>query len=186
MAYQRKLPGQMVEESASNLCALFGASGGSEHRLLWDSLKRMKRCEIHVKNGAGLFIGNIFSNILKTGKGVGFEFNASLIGLLTGTDGTFCDLSEKASLRSNISKWLLDYYASQSASCELGISWIKKMCGSTSSDAEFKRMLGKALEEVKSIGGISSWELTKEKVRVSMGARPSNGSTAIHMDPFTQ
>ena len=121
------LPGQMVEESASNLCALYGASGGSEHKLLWGSLKRMKRCEIHVKNGAGMFIGNIFSNILKTGKGIGFEFNASLIGLLTGSDGTFCDLAEKASLRSNISKWILDYYASHTSDSELGLSWIRNM-----------------------------------------------------------
>lgn len=185
MVETRHLPGQMVESTASHLCSIYGASGGSEHRLMWDSLKRMKRCEIHVKNGSGLFIGNIFSNILKTGKGVGFEFNSSLLGLLTGSDGTFCDISEKAKLRSNIAKWAIDYYASHSSDSELDFLWLKKMCGSEASDAEFKRMLSKALEEVKAIGAIGGWSIVGKKVSVSISSCMSRGGEILS-DPFAE
>lgn len=142
-------PGNLVSFCKKELLYLINREGGGDdYEFLWESLLRMKRCELSITKGSNKYVGNLFSQICFTKTECKFEINKVFYGLLLCDDQTICQVEEKSKLRSQVAKWCLDFFRSHSVYLPLGVDYMHKLCGSTLRLNEFKRALKDGLEEL--------------------------------------
>jgi hypothetical protein len=162
---QRLQPlGSRIEFTAHAMLRTLGRpTGGSAHARLHNDLGRLLTSAIEVRWTATrrAFGGNLVSSYFRdedTDRYV-VSFNADTLNLYA--DGyTWIDPAERKSLGRNlIAKALHGLYTSHAKPYPYSVDMLWKLCAGSTKRNEFRRLLRVALDKLKEIGVINSWEI---------------------------
>lgn len=100
---------------------------------------------------------------LETGE-LAIYFDDEIRALFSGYQFTRIVLNYQVQLnkRANLASWLLGFYSSHREPKEMLPEELHKLCGSSASQKEFKRMLKQALEHLKEVGFLTEYSIDKE------------------------
>ena len=177
---QRLQPlGNRVEFTAhSMLKALGRGTSGADHEALNNGLARLigSATEIKWVKERKAFVGALVSSFFRddeTGRYV-VKFNQDM-ATLYGQGHTYIDWGQRQSLGQNsLAKWLHGFYTSHAAPFPYKVETLQKLCGSSATLREFRRLLKAALTKLVGIGAISDWEIDPESDLVAVNKKPSS------------
>lgn len=157
--------GNRVDFTANSLLKAMGrATGQTQHKQLHDEIVRLRAgtADIRWTREKKTFVGGLIQAAMRddeTGRYV-VQLDSKML-MLYETGYSQVDWGQRQGLGSNnLSKWLHGFYSSHAEPFPYKVQTLKGLCGSTSKDLrDFRRMLRKSLEDLKSVGAISSWEI---------------------------
>ena len=159
--------GNNIQFSAHSLLKLIGRSTGkSDHDWLFRTLQQLTATSVALFKGQDqVFWGSLLPNgagALKTG-GYVVHVNRNLIRLFD-RGFTNIDWEHRRLLRRKpLAQWLHLYYSSHARPFPVHVSWIRQMSGSKTAQLRaFRQNLKIALEEIKTIGVITSWRISDD------------------------
>ena len=148
--------GDRVEFTAhSMLKALGRGTSGADHETLNNGLARLigNATEIKWLKERKAFAGSLVSSFFRdedTGRYV-VRFNQDM-ATLYGQGHTYIDLEQRQALgQNNLAKWLHGFYSSHADPFGYKVETLQRLCGSTASEKEFRRMLKVALDKLAEI-----------------------------------
>jgi hypothetical protein len=147
----------------SMLKALGRGTSGKHHEELKQQIRNLAAglAEITWTKERKTFGGTLISSFFRdedTGLYV-VKFNQDF-GKLYATGHTSIDWEERKSLgQNNLAKWLHGFYSSHDQPYPYKAETLQRLCGSTSSLREFRRLLKKALGQLVELGTITSWSI---------------------------
>lgn len=176
---QRMQPlGGRVEFTAhSMLKALGRTTGGKDHHWLDNALARLIGSVVEIKwvKDRKAFAGALVSSFFRddeTGRYV-VKFNQDM-ATLYGQGHTYIDWEQRQLLGQNsLAKWLHGFYTSHAAPFDYKVETLQKLCGSSATLREFRRLLKAALTKLVGIGAISDWEIDTATDLVAVNKKPS-------------
>lgn len=162
---QRLQPlGERVEFTAHALLKFLGrGTGGKDHKALLNDMARLMGSIVHIRWTAErkAFMGSLVERAYideDTDRWV-IEFSRDLMTLYS-QGHTWIDWDQRQLLgRNNIAKWSHGFYAGHAVPYAYKVETLRDLCGSTAVLREFRRVLRRALNELVSIGAITSWEI---------------------------
>lgn len=158
--------GDSVNFSAHSLLkALNRGVGKSQHEQLKEEIARLRAGTVEVtwtKQGK-TYIGGLIANAYRdddTDRYV-VVFDSKMSALFD-SGYSYVDWEQRKGLKqNNLAKWLHGFYASHAAPYAYKVENIRSLCGSTTARlGDFRKSLRAALDELKGIGAIRSWEIT--------------------------
>lgn len=143
--------GNLVEIPRKDILTLLGKTdGGANFTWLKKCLDRLSKAHIIIENDS--FVVN--TNLL-----IGYYFNktenkvyagiSSLLYPLFSQDLTDIDVIRKTKLKTQLSKWLHDFYSSHSEPIPYSLSRLKELSRTTIQNSKFKKMVEESLNELK-------------------------------------
>jgi hypothetical protein len=88
---------------------------------------------------------------------------------LYATGHTTIDWAQRKSLgRNNVAKWLHGFYSSHEQPYAYKVETLQRLCGSTATLREFRRLLRESLERLVELGTITRWEIETSTDLVSV------------------
>lgn len=151
----------------SLLKALGRKTGGKDHEQLKEELARLGAgfVEITSKKLRKTFAGNLISSFKRdedTGHLI-VTFNPDMKTLYE-SDYTMIDWTERMALgKNNLAKWLHGHYSTHAKAYPYKVQTLRELSRSDIKELrEFRRNIKKALDALKAIGAIESWEIDKD------------------------
>lgn len=169
--------GSRVEFSAYSILKALGRSTGtSDRNWLKDAFARLAGAVVEITAKNFTYFGSLLKGERDelTGR-YSIELDAKILALYQ-AGWTQIEWDERSKLRRKpLALWLHGWYCSHAAPYPLAVATIQRLSGSTNSQlASFRRHLGKALDDLKAIGAVVSWEITPgDLVRVTRTPSPS-------------
>lgn len=171
--------GNRICFSAHRLLRLIGRSTGqSDHAWLHRTLKQLTATAVEIKDTRSnrLFWGSLLPRGAADEGSAQYvvEVNRDLAKLFD-RGFTQVDWEQRRQLRRKpLAQWLHLYYSSHAKPHPVSVGWIRDKSGSkTSSLRAFRQNLRAALDEVRSVGVIASWEVADDLVHVVRNPSPS-------------
>jgi TrfA protein len=147
-------------------------TGKTQHEQLKDEMMRLLASGVEItwtkdkKTFAGTLISSFFRDE-DTGLYV-VKFNRDF-GKLYATGHTTIDWAQRKSLgRNNVAKWLHGFYSSHEQPYAYKVETLQRLCGSTATLREFRRLLRESLERLVELGTITRWEIETSTDLVSV------------------
>jgi hypothetical protein len=177
---QRLQPlGNRVEFTAySMLKALGRTTGGKDHHWLDNALARLIGSVVEIKwtRERKAFAGALVSSFFRDdeiGRYV-VKFNQDM-ATLYGQGHTYIDWEQRQSLGQNsLAKWLHGFYTTHAAPFPYKVETLQKLCGSSATLREFRRLLKAALTKLVGIGAISDWEINADSDLVTVDKKSTS------------
>jgi hypothetical protein len=147
-------------------------TGKTQHEQLKDEMMRLLAggVEITWTKDKKTFAGTLISSFFRdedTGLYV-VKFNRDF-GKLYATGHTTIDWAQRKSLgRNNVAKWLHGFYSSHEQPYAYKVETLQRLCGSTATLREFRRLLRESLERLIELGTITRWEIEASTDLVSV------------------
>jgi TrfA protein len=147
-------------------------TGKTQHEQLKDEMMRLLAggVEITWTKDKKTFAGTLISSFFRdedTGLYV-VKFNRDF-GKLYATGHTTIDWAQRKSLgRNNVAKWLHGFYSSHEQPYAYKVETLQRLCGSTATLREFRRLLRESLERLVELGTITRWEIEASTDLVSV------------------
>jgi TrfA protein len=147
-------------------------TGKTQHEQLKDEMMRLLAggVEITWTKDKKTFAGTLISSFFRdedTGLYV-VKFNRDF-GKLYATGHTTIDWAQRKSLgRNNVAKWLHGFYSSHEQPYAYKVETLQRLCGSTATLREFRRLLRESLERLVELGTITRWEIETSTDLVSV------------------
>lgn len=165
----RRRPGtDYVEFRASELLqALDRSDGGADYENLKEDFARLGSTwvEITVTSTGDTFAGTLIDNIVRHEGTQTYAvfFDEKLLKLFN-AGYSHVDWTQRRKLKKNaLAKWLHGFYATHAAPVGYKVATIRTLCGSTTERlTDFRKALRVALQRVKEVGGITSFEIHAE------------------------
>lgn len=162
--------GKKYSISVGDIClALDGQRGGSDYNRAKESLARLGKASFFIEYPAGSFAGRLFQEMHVDGSIARFSLNPCAEFMFQSGEATYIDLEVKTRLGSAVSMFMHDFLSSHDTTrSELSVDYLKRLCGSSCSSSEFKRILSGAMKELASVGfsGINGWRFEGSKMVV--------------------
>jgi TrfA protein len=167
------------------LKALGRGTGGKDHEELKEQMARLAGglSEITWVKDRKTFVGTLISSYYRdedTGEYV-VKFNKDF-GKLYAKGHTSIDWEQRQSLgQNNLAKWLHGFYSSHELQVyPYKVETLQRLCGSTTTRKEFRRLLREALPKLVKLGTLTSWEIDAKTDLVSVAKskfeRSKNGT----------
>lgn len=170
--------GTRVEFSVNSFLRDIGRGiSGAEHEKFKETVVRLIGgvVEITSLRDQKTFIGALVSGAYRdesTGRYV-VKFNEDMLTLYQ-TGYTLIDAGQRRALgRNSLSKWLHGFYSSHAKPFDYKLETLQKLCGSTATAKEFKRLLKAALVNLVDVGALVSWEIDPQTDLVAVVRVPS-------------
>ncbi len=158
--------GTVVEFTAHSFLKSIGRGvGGKDHEQLKEELMRLITTGIEISNlkTKEVYVGTLVDKYRRNDETGYYSIvlNSDLIGLFKQNCYTLIDWEQRMKLGNNhLAKWLLDIYSTHAKPYPYKVSTILELCGSDTKELyKFRQTLKKALDELKAIGVIESWEI---------------------------
>ena len=164
--------GGRIEFSAhAFLKALGRGTSGKEHEQLKEEIVRLRGGTVEVtwiKEGK-TFIGGLIEKAFRDEVTQNYVviLDEKMLGLYEGGYSHIDWQQRRALGQGNLAKWLHGFYATHAKPFPYKIDTIKKLCGSTASPKEFKRLLKAALDQLIEVGAITKWEIKDDLVSIT-------------------
>lgn len=127
--------------------------GKNNYDRLISRTQRLQFGQIKIKKDKLQFGGSLINNYYIDENGDGklvIEYNKKLMPLFKDKDYTFININIKHQLGdSQLARWLYNFYESHKEPIPFQLDYIQKLCRSSSTPKEFKRLLKNALEHIK-------------------------------------
>jgi hypothetical protein len=154
----------------SILKALGLPTGGEQHKQLHSALIRLTACAVQVTHEGKTYFGPLIKSGAKdeVTSHYAVELNRQLIRLYGETQWTAIDWKQRRQLgRRPLAQALHAYFSSHRTPFPVTLGFLRKITGSRNAQpAGFKRRCRAALEELVSLGFLSSYTIEKERVIV--------------------
>jgi len=142
------------------------------YRELADSITRMKASSIHIvtrtdgeERGYGGSLIRSFEYRTKLNSGAAqwiITFEKRIINLFSRVSYTQIDWEQRLRL-SVLSKWLHTFYFTHQVPFPMKVATLRELCGSSTKNlAKFRQQMRGSLDELVSIGFLTSWSISKE------------------------
>jgi TrfA protein len=176
--------GNRIRFSAHKLLKLIGRhTGKAEHEWLYLVLQDLTATSVSIKKEANMvFWGSLLprgAGELKRGEYV-IEMSRELITLFE-RGFTQIQWEQRRSLKKKpLACWLQLYYSSHAKPYAVTVQFLREQSGSgTSSIRSFRQNLKNALDEIKTVGVIASWQIENDRVTVE---RVPSASQQRHLE----
>lgn len=182
----REFPNSTVYFSASDLLRSLGrGTGGADYEELKEDIARLMSTyvEITCANLEDTFAGHLVANMARhesTQKyAIYFDDN---VRKLFGTGYTHVDWIQRRKLKKNaLAQWLHGFYSSHAKPLAYKVATLKVLCGSKAERlTDFRKALRVALDKVKDVGALVSWEIDPETDLVKV-KRKASASQMRHL-----
>lgn len=144
--------------------------GMHNYEWLFESLERMFQCSIEtVKTKRYVYKGHLISGYCidkETGK-LNISVNEEYINFLKCNENSYQDVLHRRSLKTDLAKWLYNFYSTQESDQFHKISYLKEIINSNCSDAKFKFSVKEQLTQLKDKGLIKEFKIEKDVVKVT-------------------
>ena len=136
--------------------------GNNASKALWDSVLRLRSATFILESKRGKYAGGLIDDAYReegTREYV-WRMNPRLNALLNG-GATFLALETRQKLAGKpLSQWLQANYASHTTPHAYSVTKLRELSGSkTAALKDFRKMLRRALDDLKAIGEITDWEI---------------------------
>ncbi len=136
--------------------------GNNASKALWDSVLRLRSATFILESKRGKYAGGLIDEAYReegTREYV-WRMNPRLNALLNG-GATFLALETRQKLAGKpLSQWLQANYASHTTPHAYSVTKLRELSGSkTAALKDFRKMLRRALDDLKAIGEITDWEI---------------------------
>ena len=157
------LGGSVEFDLSSFLSGLGRNTGSSQKNKLRKELARLMGGVVEIKwmKGQKTFMGSLVQKIFidEVTDIHKVVFDRDLI-LLFDRGHSYIDQQQRLQLgQHSLAKWLHGFYSSHANPYPYKLETVQELCGSTATAKEFKRLLVRALDKLKAIGAIESWQI---------------------------
>jgi hypothetical protein len=157
--------GKAIEFVGSDLLKALGrTTGGEDYEDLKEDISRLMGgvVEITFTDTKETFIGSLIHNAYReeTTQRYAIEFDEKMRKLYD-AGYTHVDWEQRRKLKNDsLAKWLHGFYATHAAPLRYKVETLKELCGSTTGRlVDFRVALRKALDKLKTVGAITSWDI---------------------------
>ena len=125
-------------------------NGGDNYKWLTSSLDKLSTSHLKCVKGNEVFTSNLILGYSSKESSTYFSAGiSSFLAPLLSEDLTDIDLLRKSKLKSQLSRWLHDFYSSHSLPIPYSVEKLHSLCRSKQAIAKFKMALKKSIEELK-------------------------------------
>jgi hypothetical protein len=150
--------------------------GGEQHKQLHSALIRLTACAVQVTHEGKTYFGSLIKSGAKdeVTSHYAIELNRQLIRLYGETQWTAIDWKQRHRLgRKPLAQALHAYFSSHRAPFPVTLAFLRKITGSRNAQpAGFKRRCRAALDELVTLGFLTSYSIDKERVSVQRTRSP--------------
>lgn len=167
LMHDEELGSQVYFSARGFLKELGRYAGKSDYEWLDRALTRLKANAVEVRLDNFVYVGSLINEYYKDEDADRFVLvlNPKLVGLFD-FGMTRIQFQERLSLRRQVSKWLHSYIQSHRATPDrphrIGVSKLQELCRSSTKHLwKFRQQLRDSMEEMKELGVVTSWRITK-------------------------
>lgn len=179
--------GKQIEFVASDLLKALGrATGGGDYEELKEDMARLKGGAVEVlftdinQTFSGGLIQNFYRDEATQRYAIVFD---DKMRKLYDAGYTHVDWEQRRKLKgNNLAQWLHGFYATHAAPLRYKVETIRELCGSTTERlTDFRKALRVALEKLKGVGAITSWNIDAKSDLVTV-RRKGSKSQQRHLE----
>ncbi len=133
--------------------------GKSDREWLRQSLDRMVACAVILEHGSRHYANNLLGWGVDDQSGHVFvRVNREIAQFFQREQFTLVEAKRRFSLKSQIAKWICDYFSSLPDTPVLSVAELRDLCGSEIANLfKFRQKLKTALDELKEAGVLNAW-----------------------------
>ncbi len=157
-----------ISFSSAEILELIGKkTKGNNPKLLFESILRIKRAEISIEFGELVYSGNLIHEIARTkdAKKWVVNINQKFAKLFEGHT-TKIDFNIRKMLNGDFTKWLYNFYSTQSLDQKHSFEQIKTLVDSDLDDKYFAYNLRESLDQLKKLEVISGYSVDTKNRRI--------------------
>jgi hypothetical protein len=151
-------------------------NGKAQYEWLNDAINRLVACAVEIRTGSRVFTGSLLSSCCRDEKTGVYELtlDPKTVKLYTVNNWSSVEWEQRQALMGKpLALWLHGFYSSHAKPLPYKVETLRKLSGGNTKDLkQFRRLLGFALESMKTVGAIVAWSIdtATDLVTVDRGA----------------